>query len=172
MKTVTQEKDTGSWREGNGEKPSFESVSSASSTDLKRDERVARMVRRISHNAVKDDSGKAINPFLRSDIPLLDPKSEAFDPRAWLENVTNIKSQDPERYPESITGIAYRNLSAHGFVEPTDYQRTFGNYSLKVVDLAKQLFGRQRRTKLQILKNFEGVLQSGEMLLVLGRPGR
>lgn len=67
--------------------------------------------------------------------------------------------------------IAYKNLSAHGFGEATDYQKTFGNFPLEIVGFFKGLVGKRQKTKIQILRDFDGLVKSGEMLVVLGRPG-
>ena len=48
--------------------------------------------------------------------------------------------------------------------------RTFGNYPLEIAALFNKITGRGKR-KIQILRNFEGLVKSGEMLVVLGRPG-
>ena len=48
--------------------------------------------------------------------------------------------------------------------------RTFGNYPLEIGSIFNKLVGRGQ-TKIQILRNFEGLVKSGEMLVVLGRPG-
>jgi len=48
--------------------------------------------------------------------------------------------------------------------------RTFGNYPLELASLFNTLTGRGKH-KIQILRDFEGLVRSGEMLVVLGRPG-
>ena len=48
--------------------------------------------------------------------------------------------------------------------------RTFGNYPLELGGLFNRITGRGKR-KIQILRDFEGLVKSGEMLVVLGRPG-
>ena len=148
------------------------SISGSSSIDEKQNDKIAKLVRRISHNAVKDETGKLVNPFFGSDNPLLDPRSGSFTSRAWLETLMSIESRDPERYPDRVAGVAYKNLSVHGYGEPTDYQKTFGNYAFNLIGLARRLFGQSRKTRIQILRDFEGLVKSGEMLVVLGRPGR
>lgn len=35
-----------------------------------------------------------------------------------------LKSRDPERYPERVAGVSYRNLNVHGFGSLTDYQKS------------------------------------------------
>lgn len=48
--------------------------------------------------------------------------------------------------------------------------RTFANIVLEAVGLFNKVTGRGK-TKIQILRDFEGLVKSGEMLVVLGRPG-
>lgn len=48
--------------------------------------------------------------------------------------------------------------------------RTFANVVFEVVGLFNKITGRGKR-KIQILRDFEGLVRSGEMLVVLGRPG-
>lgn len=133
---------------------------------------LARSMSLSSTDGVRDEKGELINPFFRSQNPVLDPNSSSFSPKAWLETVMSIESRDPERYPKGVAGVAYKNLSAHGFGEPTDYQKTFGNYPFEFLGLAKRLIGTEQKTRIQILRDFDGLVKSGEMLLVLGRPGR
>ena len=130
------------------------------------------LARALTQYSLKNEQGEYINPFDDSDNPLLDPRSPKFSPRTWIKNLVGIQSRDPDRYPERVAGVAYRNLSAHGFGEATDYQKTFGNYPLEVGSLFKRLIGRRQQTKIQILRDFDGLVRSGEMLVVLGRPGR
>ena len=52
-----------------------------------------------------------------------------------------------------------------------DYQRTVSNLPLTWISAAKTaLTGKKRRV--QILNTLDGVLEAGEMLVVLGPPGR
>jgi hypothetical protein len=140
--------------------------------DSEREERqVLQLVRTFTSASVKNAEGQYINPFLGSDDPALDPNSEKFSAKAWVKTLVSIASRDPERYPERTAGVSYRNLSCHGYGNATDYQKTFGNYPLEAAGIFNKLTGRGR-TKIQILRNFDGLVKSGEMLVVLGRPGR
>lgn len=121
---------------------------------------------------IQHEKKEHINPFLGSDHSIVDPKSEKFRPRAWLQALMNVVNDDPERYPRRVAGVAYSDLSVHAFGSPTDYQRTFLNSALSVVDLTRRLLGMQRKLKINILQGFEGLVKQGEMLVVLGRPGR
>jgi len=144
---------------------------SSTTQSLGEKEIIHNLARAFTHNSVKNDAGEYINPFEGSDNPLLVPSSAKFSARAWTKNLVGIQSRDPERYPGRTAGIAYRNVSAHGFGNPTDYQKTFGNYPLEIPSLFNKLIGRGKQTKIQILRNFDGLIKSGEMLVVLGRPG-
>lgn len=134
-------------------------------------ETITELARAISLHSVKNEVGELINPFLGSNDSSLDPNSGKFNANAWLRTIVGIKSRDPEIYPKRIAGIAYSNLSAYGYGKPTDYQKTFGNYTLEVLSLFKRAVGKAQNTRIQILRDFDGLVRSGEMLLVLGRPG-
>jgi hypothetical protein len=140
-------------------------VDSSDDADLK--PHIHQFARAFTHLSVKDTDGNPVNPF-GGDVtnPLLDPASEKFSVRAWTKTILGIHSRDPERYPQRVAGIAYSNLSAHGFGEATDYQKTFGNYPLETGSLFKRLIGRRQQTKIQILRKFDGLVRSGEMLVV------
>ncbi|KAL9018037.1 MAG: hypothetical protein Q9185_004639 [Variospora sp. 1 TL-2023] len=148
------------------------STSTSSCLDESGDEKITDLAKSLSYHGVKDENGELIDPFFGSGHPLLDPNSSTFSPKAWLETLMSITSRDPERYPQRVAGVAYKNLSAHGFGEPTDYQETFGNYPFKLLSLTKTLVGMGKKTRIQILRDFDGLVKSGEMLMVLGRPGR
>jgi ATP-binding cassette, subfamily G (WHITE), member 2, PDR len=132
---------------------------------------ISNLARSLSEHSTQDEKGNPVNPFLSNDS-LLDPRSRDFSPRAWLEALVGITSRDPDRYPRKTAGVAFRDLSAHGYGKVTDYQKTFGNYAFELLSLGNKIIGRQQVTRIQILKDFNGLIKKGEMLLVLGRPGR
>lgn len=150
-----------------------QSAISSSTYDLEADEEgkaVTELARQITLHSIKSPAGSYVNPFLGSDNPQLDPRSGKFSPQAWIKTLVGIQSRDPERYPTRVAGVSYRNLNTHGFGTPTDYQKTFGNYPLATASMFNKLTGRGK-TKIQILRDFDGLVKSGEMLVVLGRPG-
>ncbi|KAK4551973.1 Multidrug resistance protein [Recurvomyces mirabilis] len=110
------------------------------------------------------------NPFEAEKDSALDPHSPNFRARAWVKSM--IKLRDAEnKLPGRTGGVAFRNLSAHGFGAATDYQKDVGNVWLETVGYAKKLFGMAKPRRIDILRNFEGLVESGEMLVVLGPPG-
>lgn len=156
-------------KESNTESPDEESESND-----QHDKEIAvnNLARTFTQRSIKNNEGHYINPFLNaSEDPALDPTSGKFNARAWTKTLIGIRSRDPERYPERTAGVAYKNLNVHGFGNPTDYQKTFGNYPLELIGLFNKLRGKGQR-KIQILRDFDGLIKSGEMLVVLGRPGR
>ena len=148
----------------------------SSSSDLEKavsNPEVQQLARQITAHSVKTVGGQDYpNPFLEGDDvdPSLNPTSKSFRPESWVRTLIGLQSRDPERYPQRVAGISYRNLNVHGFGSLTDYQKTFGNYPLSLVSLFNSITGRGKR-KIQILRDFEGLVRSGEMLVVLGRPG-
>ncbi|KAL8735882.1 MAG: hypothetical protein Q9181_002631 [Wetmoreana brouardii] len=134
------------------------------------DREVTKLARSVTSTSIKTAGGSYPNPFAGSDDPELDPLSGQFKPERWVRTLIGLQSRDPERYPQRIAGVAYRNLNVSGFGSPLDYQKTFGNYPLEILNLFNTITGRGKR-KIQILRDFEGLVRSGEMLVVLGRPG-
>ena len=70
-------------------------------------------------------------------------------------------------------GVSYSNLTVYGFGCATDYQKTLANYPLAYLHTLCSFLGRRasKQSQISILRDFEGLVRSGEMLLVLGRPG-
>lgn len=134
-------------------------------------DKVHALARAFTQQSIKNEHGEHINPFEGGGNPLLDPTSEKFSYKTWVKNLVGVQSRDPERYPQRVAGISYKNLACHGFGEATDYQKTFGNYPLELPSLTRRLVGKRQQRKIQILRDFDGLVRSGEMLVVLGRPG-
>lgn len=143
---------------------------SSNNTEMN-EKHVNTLARTVTQASVRRPDGDYLNPFTEShDDPRIDPRSDRFNARAWTKTLMGITSRDPERYPTRTAGVAYRSLNVHGYGNPTDYQKTFGNYPLELPGLINKWRGKGQR-KIQILQEFEGLVKSGEMLVVLGRPG-
>ncbi|RAL67057.1 hypothetical protein DID88_007837 [Monilinia fructigena] len=152
---------------GHGQKDSDSESSTLDSSREREDTTIRELARQITQKSLEGSHDHNINPFLGSDDPRLDPSSEKFSSRAWMKHLVQIQSRDPERYPNRTAGIAYKNLNAHGFGDPTDYQKTFGNYPLEIAGMAKRVLGLSKPTKIQILRDFDGLVRSGELLCLL-----
>lgn len=140
------------------------------------DERVTRLARQISHLSTYSDHAVApkdgLNPFLDSSSdPRLDPFSDSFSASFFVDTLLDIGRRDPAAYPIRTAGVCFRNLSAYGFGTGSDYQMTVVNAVLKIGSTILNSLHKGNRQRIDILRNFDGVLNPGEMLMVLGRPG-
>ena len=111
------------------------------------------------------------NPFLG--VPAnsaLDPRGKNFNAKIWLSNLVGYMLEDPQKFQFRYAGVSFKNIEAHGFGSPTDYQKNVGNIWLGFTSFYRWLAG-ERKQRIQILRDFDGLVKAGEMLLVLGRPG-
>lgn len=114
-------------------------------------------------------SASAQSPFQAAPGGPCDPNSPNFSSKVWMSSFYNLHLEEAEVQHRN-RGVAFRNLSVHGFGSATDFQKTVGNIYLDAIPMISRLFGNPGN-KVQILRDFEGVLNSGEMVCVLGPPG-
>lgn len=100
--------------------------------------------------------------------PYLDPSNPEFSAKAWVTNLLQGIEQSPHASPFRKGGVAFSNLSVHGQAADATYQSTVGNL---IPTMIKNAFSKNNG-KVDILQNLDGVIQPGEMLMVLGPPGR
>lgn len=150
---------------------SGEIVVDSSSEDQRENEKehaLNALARRATREtASSGDPGDPLNP--EKDSPL-DPHSENFRAKSWLKALLALSSDNPDATPRMTSGVAFRSLSAHGYGASTDYQKSVGNVWLNAVGIVRKLI-KARQRKIEILRDFDGVVRSGEMLVVLGPPG-
>ena len=110
-----------------------------------------------------------VNPFIdvKGDSPL-NPSSASFNARAWAKAFVELASGTEHGFRHS--GVAFQNLNVHGFGAATDYQKSVGNIWLEGAQVFRTITG-AKKTKIDILRNFDGLVRKGEMLVVLGPPG-
>ncbi|RHZ44991.1 uncharacterized protein CDV56_102336 [Aspergillus thermomutatus] len=102
--------------------------------------------------------------------PVLDPTSNQFDHYKWVRMV--LKLLDKEGFPRPpSTGIVFQHLNVSGSGSALQYQNTVGSVLLAPFRPWELLSFTRCSPEKQILRNFDGLLQSGELLIVLGRPG-
>lgn len=119
------------------------------------------------------DLVKTINPYNEDNVPELDPSHERFNARLWTKNMLRLQPRiEGLDHTARTAGVMFKDLSVHGYGTPTDYQKDVGNIWLTAGGMVRSMFGMEQKRKIQILTNFEGVIKAGEMLVVLGRPGR
>jgi hypothetical protein len=128
------------------------------------DNEIARIARSLSRMSQPGQSG---NPFDQPDDSPLNPNSDKFNARAWIKALVAASAPETRR----TSGVAWRSLGVHGYSEATDFQHTVSTIGYGAVGALRRLFGNKGR-RIQILDGFDGLLKSGEMLVVLGPPGR
>lgn len=138
------------------------------SDDERRDFEVAELAKSLTRRSTW--SNVAGNPFEAEKDSSLDPHSENFRARHWVRSMIKL-SEAENRLPGRTAGVAFRNLNVHGYGAATDYQKDVGNIWLESIGLAKKALGLSKPRRIDILRDFEGLVESGEMLVVLGPPG-
>lgn len=141
--------------------------------DQESEQKITALARNLSRLSQKSSAVDGTNTFLDSSSdPQLDPNSDKFNARKWTKNFLSVANRDPDRYPRRTAGVSFRNLSAFGYGTAVDYQTDVANMWLKGYGWFRRLFGFGDKVRIDILRDFEGFVRSGEMLVVLGRPGR
>lgn len=101
----------------------------------------------------------------------LDPRSPTFDGRSWVKTFVDLYNSNLPTRPRSL-GVAFRNLTVYGDTSGARHQISAGNIFFSAIEpIARRLGGVQQSKQVTILQDFEGVLDEGELLLVLGPPG-
>ena len=102
--------------------------------------------------------------------PTLDPTSPQFDHYRWAQTVLG---QAQEADIDIIhQGVVFSNLTISGSGAALQYQNTLlSSIGVPFRAAARALSGKNRSPPRRILHEFDGLLQGGELLLVLGRPG-
>ncbi|KAL4786468.1 ABC-2 type transporter-domain-containing protein [Aspergillus varians] len=157
---------------GNSEKEKSEDGETLHGGEPDVEARVVSLARRLTRQSTRLTTKSSLeNPFFLDDPDsTLNPQSPNFQVRDWMKMLLEIRSRDPERYPNRTAGVAFKNLSVHGFGSPSDYQKDVLNAVLELGTIARRLAG-IKMPRIQILRDFDGFVRSGEMLVVLGRPG-
>jgi hypothetical protein len=160
------------------EKPGDSQIQQVPSTyvDSNPDEAIlslARQITNISTTSSRRNSiaiPRDINPFIDFSNPKLNPNNPDFDPKAWSKHFVNLKNHDPERFPTRKAGISFKNLGVYGHGTGYDYQKNVINIIQSSISYIMAL--NKKKEKIQILRDFNGVVKPGETCVVLGRPGR
>jgi len=134
----------------------------------RREEAVHQLARRLTSQSQQSAANQ--NPFNAAPNSALDPHGEHFNARAWTKAMLNLQLNDENAPPTRTAGVSFRDLNVHGFGTDTDYQKTVGNVWLDGPALVKKIMGDKGR-KIDILQHCDGLVEAGEMLVVLGPPG-
>ncbi|KAF1813814.1 ABC-2 type transporter [Eremomyces bilateralis CBS 781.70] len=100
----------------------------------------------------------------------LDPNGSLFSARLWAKSFFDLRTSTSGGNPPRTTGISWTNLNAYGFGSATGFQKSVGNVFLDGVNVFNKLFCKEQQ-RIDILRDLDGVVHSGEMFAVLGPPG-
>lgn len=98
----------------------------------------------------------------------LDPDRREFDLSKWLHRF--IRELGEKGLAERQIGVSFRNLDVFGSGDAIQLQATVGSVFTSPLRLG-ELFSFGKKEPKQILRSFNGLVKSGELLVVLGRPG-
>jgi ATP-binding cassette, subfamily G (WHITE), member 2, PDR len=129
---------------------------------------LARKYTEQSH-AAGDAPGPSVFDIASADEDSpLNPNGPKFSAMAWAKTVADMVAGEGHSF--RTAGVAYQHLNVFGFGSATDYQKDIFNVWLEVVGLVRGIFGNSKR-RIDILRDFDGIVRKGEMLVVLGPPG-
>lgn len=135
----------------------------------RREQEVHALARKHTQQSTYSEAEK--NPLEAGEDSRLNPNSKNFSAKAWAKSLMHLQLQDPEHNPVRTSGVAFRNLNVFGYGAETDYQQTVGSVWLQAGAALARLVTRKKQRRVDILRNFEGVVRAGELLVVLGPPG-
>lgn len=139
-------------------------------TEAQRSSLVQHLARQYT-NKSQASGVTGANPFAEHasdpDSPL-NPNGKNFSARAWAKNVVEMVAGEGHTFRTS--GIAFQNLNVFGYGAGTDYQSDVANVWLGLASTVRGLFGGSKK-RIDILRDFDGLVRRGEMLVVLGPPG-
>ena len=100
--------------------------------------------------------------------PRIDPDRPEFDIYIWARAF--IRAQNEGGIKATRPGFTFKALSVSGSGAPLSLQTDVGSVLMAPFRLNEYLSIGQKAPR-KILRDFHGVVKSGEMLIVLGRPG-
>ncbi|CAK7222908.1 hypothetical protein SEUCBS140593_005061 [Sporothrix eucalyptigena] len=107
--------------------------------------------------------------------PALDPSSPSFDISKWLGRFIRTMRGDGDENPHVQPGVVFKNLTVSGSAPDLQVQQTVLSTIVESLQLplriGEALGMRKKAPNKRILNKFNGVMNGGELLVVLGRPG-
>ncbi|KAG9236026.1 ABC-2 type transporter-domain-containing protein [Amylocarpus encephaloides] len=131
------------------------------------------MVRELAREYTRETRKPSLNEdshTFHSKDPSLNPHHEKFNARTWAANFAKVSNEHGESFRR--TGLCFSNLNVFGYGTQTDFQKNAGNIWLALPGMARRLFSSTAgQTRIDILRQLDGIIHSGEMCVVLGPPG-
>jgi hypothetical protein len=144
------------------------SMSIMEEDDRRELQRLATAITLQRHHSAAGLEGVERQATLPPSDPVLDPSSKSFDLSKWLRYF--IRELQKEGFTLKSAGVAYQDLTVSGTGDAVQLQSTV--YSMLTAPLrAGDIFSFKKKGYKPILHRFDGILNGGELLIVLGRPG-
>lgn len=151
-----------------------ESNSDDDQNEVRRRESIIQSLARVystaysTHTQPAEAVDELHDPFTAGPDSVLNPQSSKFSALEWAKTI--VQKAKEQGVPFRSSGVCFRDLNVYGFGAGTDYQRDVANVWISVAQKARGWISPQSR-RIDILRDFNGFVQEGEMLLVLGPPG-
>jgi ATP-binding cassette, subfamily G (WHITE), member 2, PDR len=133
-----------------------------------------RLATQLSHTTSRRESiGEVLTQHgtlrgLPTNDPTYDPSSGQFDLSKWLQRAMDILERDGVSLKQS--GVVLKDVNVYGKGSALSLQATVGTLLTSLFRPSSFSFA-NRKTSKHILRNANGLVKSGELLIVLGRPG-
>ncbi|KAJ5812426.1 hypothetical protein N7474_008727 [Penicillium riverlandense] len=161
--------DNGSQQKGTAYEPGIRSPMSLISKD--ETENLRRIATHRSNKSRRRSSVYATDGNTTDAVPedpALDPQGPEFNLERWLRAfVADVEGRGLSKLQ---AGILFKHLNVSGSGAALQLQDTVGSMLATPLRIPELLCQRHSPSRL-ILKEFNGLMKSGELLLVLGRPG-
>jgi ABC-type multidrug transport system fused ATPase/permease subunit len=131
------------------------------------EEGVSAELQQIATALSRHRSHVAAGPQAPEPNPALNPESADFDVTEWVRFF--VSQLNEQGHKASELGVLFRDLDVLGSGSALQLQETVDSVLLAPLRVG-ELFSQTKQHK-HILHGFNGLLKSGELLAVLGRPG-
>ncbi|GAM42345.1 xenobiotic-transporting ATPase [Talaromyces pinophilus] len=101
--------------------------------------------------------------------PRIDPGHEKFDAYLWSRKRLREIQQQGVEFPRA--SVTFKSMNVSGSSEALQLQETVGSALTAPLRPGKFFSFAKKKERKTILRNFDGVIKGGELLMVLGRPG-
>lgn len=98
----------------------------------------------------------------------LDPSNPKFDLYKWIRFVMRAMDQDDIKIARA--GVTMKNVTVRGTGSALNLQKNVGSILMSPLRFAEN-FSFGKKPSKTIIRDFDVLMKSGEMLIVLGRPG-
>jgi ATP-binding cassette, subfamily G (WHITE), member 2, PDR len=134
------------------------------------------MVQELASDFLRHNTGDSSNEpiFGRSDPDSpLNPSGSSFNAREWTTNLVRLAAKQGQDFRR--VGLCFQHLDVFGYHTPADFQKTVANIWLALPGMvARRLLptsATSGQTRVDILRDFNGLIRPGEICVVLGPPG-